>query len=114
MDWKGFNDQELGLLILLLYPSVIFSDLLNSYDKLTVGNVDTFFDFVEYKFEFDRNTFYLEGSGKTRLTAKLTNDDSLPPWLVFLPSQFMFAGTPPQESGSIDITVEATNDVSFV
>ena len=26
----------------------------------------------------------------------------------------MFAGTPPQESGSIDITVEATNDVAFV
>ena len=52
-----------------------------------MGNVDSFFDFVEYKFEFDRNTFYLEGSGKTRLTAKLANDDSLPPWLVFLPSQ---------------------------
>ena len=26
----------------------------------------------------------------------------------------MFAGTPPQESGSLDITVEATNDVAFV
>ena len=88
--------------------------ILEKTDKLTVGNVDTFFDFVEYKFEFDRNTFYLEGSGKTRLTAKLANDDSLPPWLVFLPSQFMFAGTPPQESGSIDITVEASNDVAFV
>ena len=88
--------------------------ILEKTDKLTVGNVDTFFDFVEYKFEFDRNTFYLEGSGKTRLTAKLANDDSLPPWLVFLPSQFMFAGTPPQESGSLDITVEATNDVAFV
>ena len=88
--------------------------ILEKTDKLTVGNVDSFFDFVEYKFEFDRNTFYLEGSGKTRLTAKLANDDSLPPWLVFLPSQFMFAGTPPQESGSLDITVEATNDVAFV
>ena len=88
--------------------------ILEKTDKLAAGNVDTFFDFVEYKFEFDRNTFYLEGSGKTRLTAKLANDDSLPPWLVFLPSQFMFAGTPPQESGSIDITVEATNDVAFV
>ena len=88
--------------------------ILEKTDKVTVGNVDSFFDFVEYKFEFDRNTFYLEGSGKTRLTAKLANDDSLPPWLVFLPSQFMFAGTPPQESGSLDITVEATNDVAFV
>ena len=88
--------------------------ILEKTDKITVGNVDSFFDFIEYKFEFDRNTFYLEGSGKTRLTAKLANDDSLPPWLVFLPSQFMFAGTPPQESGSLDITVEATNDVAFV
>ena len=88
--------------------------ILEKTDKVTVGNVDSYFDFVEYKFEFDRNTFYLEGSGKTRLTAKLANDDSLPPWLVFLPSQFMFAGNPPQESGSIDITVEATNDVAFV
>ena len=26
----------------------------------------------------------------------------------------MFAGTPPQETGSLDITVEATNDVAFV
>ena len=43
MDWKGFNDQELGLLILLLYPSVIFSELLNSYDKLTVGNKSVYF-----------------------------------------------------------------------
>jgi len=76
--------------------------------------VDSYFDFVEFKFEFDRNTFYLEGSGKTRLAAKLANGDSLPPWLVFLPSQHMFAGKPPQESGSLDITVEASNDVAFV
>ncbi len=88
--------------------------ILEKTDKVTVGNVDSYFDFVEYKFEFDRNTFYLEGSGKTRLTAKLASDDSLPPWLVFLPSQFMFAGNPPQESGSLDITVEASNDVAFV
>ncbi len=88
--------------------------ILEKTDKITTGNVDSYFDFIEYKFEFDRNTFYLEGSGKTRLTAKLANDDTLPPWLVFLPSQFMFAGTPPQESGSLDITVAATNDVAFV
>ena len=76
--------------------------------------MDSYYDFVEFKFEFDRNTFYLEGSGKTRLTAKLANGDSLPPWLVFLPSQYMFAGNPPKESGSIDITVDASNDVAFI
>ena len=88
--------------------------ILEETDKVAVGNVDSYFDFVEVKFEFDRNTFYLEGSGKTRLAAKLANGDSLPPWLVFLPSQHMFAGNPPQESGSLDITVEASNDVAFV
>ena len=88
--------------------------ILKETDKIAVGNVDSYFDFVEFKFEFDRNTFYLEGSGKTRLAAKLANGDSLPPWLVFLPSQHMFAGKPPQESGSLDITVEASNDVAFV
>ena len=65
-------------------------------------------------FEFDKNTFYLEGGGKTRLSAKLANGDALPPWLVFLPSQYMFAGSPLQETGTLDITVEASNDVAFV
>ena len=88
--------------------------ILEETDKLAVGNVGSYYDFVEFKFEFDRNTFYLEGSGKTRLAAKLANGDSLPPWLVFLPSQYMFAGNPPQESGSLDITVDASNDVAFV
>ena len=88
--------------------------ILEETDKVAIGNVDSYFDFVEFKFEFDRNTFYLEGSGKTRLAAKLANGDSLPPWLVFLPSQHVFAGKPPQESGSLDITVEASNDVAFV
>ena len=31
--------------------------ILEKTDKVTVGNVDSFFGFVEYKFEFDRNTF---------------------------------------------------------
>ncbi len=88
--------------------------ILEQTDKVAVGNVDPYYDFVEFKFEFDRNTFYLEGSGKTRLAAKLANGDSLPPWLVFLPSQHMFAGNPPQKSGSLDITVDASNDVAFV
>ena len=80
-------------------------------DKIEAGNVSDYYDFVQFKFEFDRNTFYLEGSGKTHYYAKLTNGDSLPPWLVFLPSQFMFVGNPPQASGSIDLIVTADNDV---
>jgi outer membrane protein TolC len=88
--------------------------ILEETDKLTVGNVGSYFDFVEFKFEFDENTFYLEGSGKTRLNAKLANGEALPPWLVFLPSQHTFAGSPLEETGTLDITVEASNDVAFV
>jgi hypothetical protein len=88
--------------------------ILEETDKITVGNVGSYFDFVEFKFEFDENTFYLEGSGKTRLSAKLANGDALPPWLVFLPSQHTFAGSPFEETGTLDITVEASNDVAFV
>ena len=79
--------------------------------KIATGNVSEFYDFVEFKFEFDETTFYLEGSGKTHYIAKLSNGESLPPWLVFLPSQHMFIGDPPQAAGSLDITLTASNDV---
>jgi len=79
--------------------------------KIAAGNVGEYFDFVEYKFEFDETTFYLEGSGKTHYEAGLVNGDSLPPWIVFLPSQYMFVGSPPQASGSLDIKLTASNDV---
>ena len=79
--------------------------------KIAAGNVGEYFDFVEYKFVFDETTFYLEGSGKTHYDVKLVNGDSLPPWIVFLPSQYMFVGNPPQSSGSIDIKLTASNDV---
>ena len=79
--------------------------------KIAAGNVSEFYDFVEYKFAFDETTFYLEGSGKTHYDVELANGDSLPPWIVFLPSQYMFVGNPPQTSGSIDIKLTASNDV---
>ena len=79
--------------------------------KIAAGNVGEYFDFVEYKFAFDETTFYLEGSGKTHYDVQLANGDSLPPWIVFLPSQYMFVGNPPQTSGSIDIKLTASNDV---
>ena len=69
------------------------------------------YNFVDFKFEFDENTFYLEGSGKTHYYAKLSNGETLPPWIVFLPSQNMFVGSPPQTSGSLDINITASNDV---
>ena len=79
--------------------------------KIAAGNVSEFYDFVEYKFAFDETTFYLEGSGKTHYDVQLSNGDILPPWIVFLPSQYMFVGNPPQNSGSIDIKITASNDV---
>jgi len=79
--------------------------------KIAAGNQSEFYDFVEYKFEFDETTFYLEGSGKTHYHAKLSDGESLPPWVVFLPSQHMFVGNPPQNTGSLDIKLTASNDV---
>ena len=69
------------------------------------------YDFVDYEFLFDEKSFYLEGSGKTRYSAKQSNGDTLPNWLVFLPSQYKFVGNPPQVEGSIDLTVTASNNV---
>ena len=69
------------------------------------------YDFVDFEFEFDEKTFYLEGSGKTRYNAKLSNGDILPQWIVFLPSQHKFLGNPPQAMGTLDISLEASNDV---
>jgi len=69
------------------------------------------YNFVDFEFKFDEKTFYLEGSGKTRYDAKLSNGDVLPQWIVFLPSQHKFLGNPPQTTGALDITLEASNDV---
>jgi hypothetical protein len=34
--------------------------------------------------------------------------------LYFFPPNILFAGSPLQETGTLDITVEASNDVAFV
>ena len=58
-----------------------------------------------------KDSFYLAGSGKVRYSVGLSNGDSLPPWLVFLPSEYMFFGSPSEASGSFDIKLAASNDV---
>ena len=70
--------------------------------------------FVDYEFRFDENTFYLDGSGKTRFNVKLADGSALPGWLVFLPSQHSFIGNPPSTNGSLDLIIEASNDVVAV
>ena len=70
--------------------------------------------FVDYEFQFDENTFYLDGSGKTRFSVKLADGGALPGWLVFLPSQHSFIGNPPSTNGSLDLIIEASNDVVAV
>ena len=44
----------------------------------------------------------------------MTNGDALPSWLVFLPSQYTFVGNPPFANGSLDLTIEASNDITNI
>ncbi len=83
--------------------------------KISEENVNlSNYDFVDFIFKFDEKTFYLEGSGKTRYSVKMANGDPLPSWLVFLPSQHMFVGSPPFAVGSLDLTIEASNDITNI
>ncbi len=83
--------------------------------KIVEENVNlSNYDFVDFIFQFDEKTFYLEGSGKTRYSVKMANGDALPSWLVFLPSQYTFVASPPFAMGSLDLTVEASNDITNI
>ena len=79
-------------------------------DNINLSN----YNFVDFIFKFDEKSFYLEGSGKTRYSVKMANGDILPSWLVFLPSQYTFVGNPPVSAGSLDLTIEASNDITNV
>ena len=92
------------------YNSFVINPL-NEQNPILTQTAPMIYDFVDYEFLFDEKSFYLEGSGKTRYSAKQSNGDTLPNWLVFLPSQYKFVGNPPQVEGSIDLTVTASNNV---
>ncbi len=79
-------------------------------DNINLSN----YNFVDFIFKFDEKSFYLEGSGKTRYSVKMANGDILPSWLIFLPSQYTFVGNPPISAGSLDLTIEASNDITNV
>ena len=79
-------------------------------DNINLSN----YNFVDFIFKFDEKSFYLEGSGKTRYSVKMANGDILPSWLIFLPSQHTFVGNPPISSGSLDLTIEASNDITNI
>ncbi len=83
--------------------------------KIAEDNVNlSNYNFVDFIFKFDEKSFYIEGSGKTRYNVKMANGDILPSWLIFLPSQYTFVGSPPVSTGSLDLTIEASNDISSV
>ena len=44
----------------------------------------------------------------------MANGDALPSWLAFLPSQYTFVGNPPFASGSLDLTIVASNDITNI
>ncbi len=79
-------------------------------DNINLSN----YNFVDFIFKFDEKSFYLEGSGKTRYSVKMANGDILPSWLIFLPSQYTFVGNPPISTGSLDLTIIASNDITNV
>ena len=79
-------------------------------DNINLSN----YNFVDFIFKFDEKSFYLEGSGKTRYSVKMANGDILPSWLIFLPSQHTFVGNPPISAGSLDLTIEASNDITNI
>ncbi len=89
----------------MLIPSAKIAE-----ENLNLSN----YDFVDFTFQFDEKTFYLEGSGKTRYNVKMANGDALPSWLVFLPSQYTFVASPPFTKGSLDLMVEASNDITSI
>jgi len=78
-------------------------------DPLEVGLTS---DLLDFKFEFNKDTFYLTGSGKVRYDVSLSNGEPLPNWLTFLPSEYSFIGRPSEDVGSLEITIEASNDVA--
>ena len=78
-------------------------------DPLEVGLTS---DLLDFKFEFNKDTFYLTGSGKVRYDVSLSNGEPLPNWLTFLPSEYSFIGRPMEDIGSLEITIEASNDVA--
>ena len=83
--------------------------------KIAEDNVNlSNYNFVDFIFKFDEKSFYLEGSGKTRYSVKMANGDILPSWLIFLPSQHTFVGNPPISTGSLDLTIEASNDITNI
>jgi len=79
-------------------------------DNINLSN----YNFVDFIFKFDEKSFYLEGSGKTRYSVNMANGDILPSWLIFLPSQHTFVGNPPISAGSLDLVIEASNDITNI
>ena len=63
------------------------------------------------KFVFAKNTFKLQGKGQIQYTARLANNQPLPNWIDFLPTQRAFL-VDRQDKGDIyqlDIIVNARN-----
>ena len=63
------------------------------------------------EFSFSSQTFYLSGPGKVRYRVREANGMPLPNWLVFIPTERKFIGTSPDGIESLEISIEASNDV---
>ena len=74
------------------------------------------FDENYKKFEFSDKTFKLEGQGSVQYSARLANDQPLPSWIDFLPTQraFLIDSVLKGDIHEIDLIVNAKNINSTV
>ena len=67
--------------------------------------------FLQNQFQIAKDTFAITGPGTIRYEVLQENGDDLPGWLVFLSSDLVLAGLPPQDIKEINLKMSISNAV---
>ena len=67
--------------------------------------------FSQNQFQISKDTFVITGPGTIRYEVLQENGDDLPGWLVFLSSDLVLAGLPPQDIEEINLKMSISNAV---
>ena len=67
--------------------------------------------FLQNQFQIAKDTFAITGPGTIRYEVLQENGDDLPGWLVFLSSDLVLAGLPPQDIEEISLKMSISNAV---
>jgi outer membrane protein TolC len=67
--------------------------------------------FTQNQFQIAKDTFAITGPGTIRYEVLQENGDDLPGWLVFLSSDLVLAGLPPQDVKEINLKMSISNAV---